>query len=85
MEASTTIFFWCLCNRCLTSSAVITLAKGGGQLALEDASSDGIIYLGGGVEAVKKVLVLRQKVQHSMELSMRMLRVHRRAEPSILV
>ena len=35
--------------RRLASGAVVTLAKGGGQLALEDSTSDGIRYLGGGV------------------------------------
>ena len=49
MEVSTTKTFWCLGNRCLASGAVVTLANGGGQLALEDVSSDGIGYLEGGV------------------------------------
>ena len=40
MEASTTRFFWCLGNRRLAPDAVVTLAKGGGQLAFKDASSD---------------------------------------------
>ena len=49
MGASTTIFFSCLGNRRLAPGAVVTLAKGGGQLALDDTSSDVIRYLGGGV------------------------------------
>ena len=36
-------------------------------------------------EAVEEVLVLRQEAQHFMELSMRILRAHRRAEPSTLM
>ena len=36
-------------------------------------------------EVVEEVLALRQEVQNSMELSMRILRVHRRAEPSTLM
>ena len=46
MEASTTRIFSCLGNKRLTSSAEVTLAKGGGQLALDDASSDAVRYLG---------------------------------------
>ena len=49
MKTSTTTFSLCLGNRRLTSGAVVTLAKGSGQLAIEDASSDVIRYLGGGV------------------------------------
>ena len=49
MEVSTTGNFSCLGNRRLASGAVVTLAKGGGQLTLENASSGGIKYLGGGV------------------------------------
>ena len=49
MEGSTTGIFSCLGNRRLASGAVVTLAKGGGQLALDDISSDVIRYLGGGV------------------------------------
>ena len=52
MKASTNRKFWCLGNRCLAWGAVVTLAKGGGQLALEDASSDGIKHLGGGVHCL---------------------------------
>ena len=48
MKASTTRKFSCLGNRCLASGAVVTLAKGGDQLALDDGSSDIIRYLGGG-------------------------------------
>ena len=76
-------------NRRLASDAVVTLEKGGGQIALEDASSDGTRYLGGGYialsEVVEEALVSRQQVQSSMELSMRMLRVHRRAGPSMFM
>ena len=52
MEASTTRIFSCLGNRRLASGAVVTLVKGGGHLALEDASSNGIRYLGGGVHCL---------------------------------
>ena len=52
MEASTPRNFSCLGNRRLASGAVETLAKGGGQLALEDASSNGIRYLGGGLHCL---------------------------------
>ena len=41
MVASTTMIFSCLGNRRLASGTVVTLAKGGGQVALYDASSDG--------------------------------------------
>ena len=49
MKASTTRIFLWLGNRRLASDTVVILAKGGSQLALEDASSDDIRYLGGGV------------------------------------
>ena len=49
MKASTTRKFWCLGDRCLASGAVVTLVKEGGELTLEDARSDVIRYLGGGV------------------------------------
>ena len=52
MEASTTGNFSCLGNRRLASGAVVTLAKGGGQLALDDASSNVIRYLGDGVHCL---------------------------------
>ena len=37
-------------NRGLASGAVVTLVKGGGQLALDDASSDVFRYLGSGAQ-----------------------------------
>ena len=52
METSTTGNFSCLGKRRLASGAVVTLAKGGGQLALDDVSSDAIRYLGGGVHCL---------------------------------
>ena len=52
MEGSTTRNLSCLGNRRLSSGTVVTLAKGGGQLALEDTSSDGIRYLGGGIHCL---------------------------------
>ena len=52
MEVSTTGNFSCLGNRRLASGGVVTLAKGGGQLTLENASSGGIKYLGGGVHCL---------------------------------
>ena len=36
-------------------------------------------------EVVEEVLVLRQEVQNFVELSMKVLRVHRRAKPSIFM
>ena len=48
MKASSTTSFSCLGSRGLTSVGVVTLAKGGGQLALDYASSAVIRYLGGG-------------------------------------
>ena len=39
----------CLSNKHSASGAVVILEKGGGQLSLEDASSDDIRYLVGGV------------------------------------
>ena len=42
----------CLGNRRSTLNVVVILAKGVGQLALEDASSDIIIYLGGGAHCL---------------------------------
>ena len=52
MKAPTTRNCWCLGNIRLASSVVVTLAKGGIQLALEDVSSDAIRYLGGGVHCL---------------------------------
>ena len=52
MKSSMTKKFWCLGNRCLTSGSARILSKGGGQLALEDASRDGIRHLGGGVHCL---------------------------------
>ena len=54
MEASRTRNFWCLGKRRLASGAVVTLTKEGGQLAFEDASSDGIRSLGGGVHCLTR-------------------------------
>ena len=83
MKASTTSNFWCLGNRLLVSDAVVTLAKGGGQYALEDASNDGIRYLGGRVHCLirggRGSSSFETGSAEYMELSMRMLRVHRRA------
>ena len=67
MEASTTRNFSCLGKRRLASGAVVTLAQGGGQLTLENASNmtasgtseAGCIAL---LESIEEVLVLRQKV-----------------------
>ena len=47
-----TLIFLCLDNRRLASGAAVTLAKGSGQLALDDASSGVIRYLGGGVHCL---------------------------------
>ena len=63
-------------------------SEGGGQLALEDASSNGVGYLKDRVHCLtrggkKKVLFLR-KVQDCKELSIRILHVHRRAGLSTL-
>ena len=44
--------FSCLGNKRLASGVVVTLAKGGGQLALDDASSDVIRYFGGGAHCL---------------------------------
>ena len=52
MEASTTRRVSCLSNRRLASGAVVALAKGGGRLVLDGASSDVITYLGGGVHCL---------------------------------
>ena len=52
MEASTTRTFWCQVNRFLASGAVVTLAKGGGQLVVDNASSDVTRYLRGGVHCL---------------------------------
>ena len=52
MKASTTNNLWFLSDRRLASGAVVILAKGGDQLTLEDASSDGIRYLGNGVHCL---------------------------------
>ena len=46
IEASTTRNFSCLRNRGLTSGAVVALAKGASQLALNDPSSGVIRYPG---------------------------------------
>ena len=51
MKASTTRNFRCLSNRRLVSGAV-TLVEGGGELTLEDESSDVTRYLGGGVHCL---------------------------------
>ena len=50
MEASTTMKYLCLGNKRLAPGTVVTLAKEGGQLALDDASGDAIRYLGGAVQ-----------------------------------
>ena len=42
----------CVGDRLLALGAVVILEKGGGQLALEDAYSNGIRYLGGGVHCL---------------------------------
>ena len=42
MDSAKTMNFSCLGNRRLASGAVVILAKGGGQLAFEDTSSNGI-------------------------------------------
>ena len=52
MKASTTRKFWYLGNRRLASGAVVIIVNWGGQLALEDTSSDGIRYLGGEVHCL---------------------------------
>ena len=52
MKASSTTSTPCLGNRGLASVGVVTLAKGGGQLTLADASSNVIGYLGGGVHCL---------------------------------
>ena len=52
MKAPATRKFWCLGNRRLASRAAVTLANGGSQLALEDASSDVIRCLGGVVHCL---------------------------------
>ena len=54
MEASIPRIFSCQGNRRLASGAVVTLAKGGGELALDDASSNVIRYLEGGVSCLIK-------------------------------
>ena len=54
MEAPTTKNWSCLGNRRLASGAVVTPAKGGGQLTLDDASSGVIRYLGGGVHCLAR-------------------------------
>ena len=54
MEAFTTRNLSCLGNRRLASGAVVTLAKGGGQLALDDASSGVIRILAGDVHFLIK-------------------------------
>ena len=89
MEASRTRNFWCLGKRRLASGAAVTLAKEGGQLAFEmqavtasGPSEAGYIAL---PEVVEEVLVLRQEVQNFVELSMRVLCVHRRSKPSIFM
>ena len=67
--------FWGLSGyKTLGTGCGSNVGEGVGQLALEDASSNGVGYLGGGValseEAVKGVLFLRQ-VQDFMVSSMR--------------
>ena len=52
MEASTTRNLLFLGNRCPVSGAVVTLAMGGSQLTLDDASSVVIRYLEGGVRCL---------------------------------
>ena len=52
MKASTTGILWCLSNRRLASGAVVILAKWDSQFVLDDASSDVIRYLGGGVHCL---------------------------------
>ena len=52
MEAFTTRIFLCLGNRRFASGAVITLAKEEGQLAFDDASSNGVGYLEVGVRCL---------------------------------
>ena len=52
METSATRVVWCLGSRPLAPGAVVTPAKGGGKFSLEDASSDGIRYLGAGVHCL---------------------------------
>ena len=62
-------------------------SEGGGQLAREDASSDGVRYLKGRVHCLTrggKKEVLFFQVQDCKELSKRILHVHRRAELSTL-
>ena len=49
MEASTTRTSSYLGSRRLASGVVVTLAKGGGRLVLDDASSGVIMYIEGGV------------------------------------
>ena len=87
MEASTTMIFSCLGNIRLASSAVVTLAKESCQLALDDASSDFIRYLGGGLHCLIKggrgSSSFKTGEQNFVELSMRIPRVHRRAGSSI--
>ena len=48
------MFLAYLSNRRSASGTVVIVVKGGGQLALEDASSDGIRYLEGGVHCLIK-------------------------------
>ena len=81
--------FSCLGNKSLASGAVVTLAKGDGQLALDDASSGVIRYIGRGLHC----LIRGGRGSYSfgtgsaefMELSMGVPRVHRRAGSSILM
>ena len=49
------------------------------EVTASGTSEAGYIAL---AEAVEEVLIVRQEVQNFMELSMRLLRVCRRAEPS---
>ena len=52
-EASATKHFSCLCNRRSVSGAIVTLGKGGDQLALDHASSGVIKYIGGRIRPIK--------------------------------
>ena len=76
-------FGTCLDNRRSASGAVMILAKGVGQLVLEDAGSDGVKYFGDMVrclvKGVKKVIFLRQ-VHDFMAPSIRILHDSRRTK-----
>ena len=87
MKTSTTRNDWCLGNRRLATGAVVVLTNGGGQLALDDSSSDSIRYLRGGVHCFirggRGSSSFETGSLEFMELSMRILRVHRRMGPNI--